>query len=94
MKPKTHVSAHIFIHGHVQGVSFRANLWREAKKHGITGWVRNLKDGRMEAVLQGEEDKVEEVIKWCRRGPPAAKVEKVEVAYEEGPENHTRFDIR
>ncbi len=94
MKTNAHITAHIFIYGYVQGVSFRANLWREAKKHGIFGWVRNLKDGRMEAVFQGETDKVNEVVKWCRTGPPAAKVEKVDAEYVEGPETFTRFDIR
>jgi len=51
---KTHciTTAHIYVSGHVQGVSFRANLWREAKKNNLTGWVRNLKDGRVEAILQ------------------------------------------
>ncbi len=94
MKPKNHVSAHVFVYGYIQGVSFRANAWREAKKHGVTGWIRNLRDGRVEAVFQGEEDKIKEVIEWCRRGPPAAKVEKLDVSYEAGAEVFTRFDIR
>ena len=94
MKPKNHVSVHVFIYGYIQGVSFRANAWREAKKHGLVGWIRNLKDRRVEAIFQGEEDNVNEVVNWCRTGPPAAKVEKVDVAYEAGTEVFKRFDIR
>ncbi|MFZ2456343.1 MAG: acylphosphatase [Candidatus Altiarchaeia archaeon] len=94
MKTNTGVTAHIFIRGHVQGVSFRANLWREAKKHNLMGWVRNLKDGSVEAVLQGEAGGVNEVIKWCHTGPAAAKVEKVDVAYESPQEKFTHFFIR
>jgi acylphosphatase len=94
METKFQATAHIVIQGHVQGVSFRANLWREAKKHMLMGWVRNLKDGSVEAVLQGEPDKVNEVIKWCHTGPAAAKVEKVDVSYESGAERFTHFFIR
>jgi acylphosphatase len=60
----------------------------------LMGWVRNLKDGSVEAVLQGEGDKVNEVIKWCQTGPAAAKVAKVDVAYESGHERITHFFIR
>jgi acylphosphatase len=94
MKNPAETTAHIFIYGHVQGVSFRANLWREAKKHMLMGWVRNLKDGSVEAVLQGDQDKVNEAVKWCHTGPAAAKVEKVEVSYESGREKLTQFFIR
>jgi len=94
MKNTLHTTAHIYVSGHVQGVSFRANLWREAKKNNLTGWVRNLKDGRVEAILQGDPDRVNETIKWCRRGPPAAKVEGVDVAYEPDMETYTHFRIQ
>ena len=94
MKSQPHTTAHVFIRGHVQGVSFRANLWREAKKNGLNGWVRNLKDGGVEAILQGEPDKVNEVIRWCHDGPPAAKVEAVDVSYESFHEVMTHFHIR
>jgi acylphosphatase len=94
MKNQPHATAHVFIEGHVQGVSFRANLWREAKKNNVTGWVRNLKDCRVEAVLQGDPDKVNEVVKWCHTGPAAAKVERVDVAYESSYEVLTHFHIR
>ncbi len=94
MKNQSHTTAHVFVRGHVQGVSFRAHIWREAKKHGLTGWVRNLQDGTVEAILQGDQDKVNEVVKWCHQGPPAAKVEGVDVSYESGSEEMTHFHIR
>lgn len=75
--------AHVWISGRVQGVFFRAHTKEVAEKLGLTGWVRNLPDGRVEAVFEGEEDAVKEAIEWCKRGPPLARVEKVEVRYED-----------
>ncbi len=77
------VRAHLWISGRVQGVFFRAHTKEVAEKLGLTGWVRNLPDGRVEAVFEGEEEAVKEAIEWCKRGPPLAKVEKVEVRYED-----------
>jgi acylphosphatase len=87
------VQAHLFISGTVQGVSFRASTREQAKQRGVTGWVKNLKDGRVEALLQGPKDKVDEVIQWCHRGPPAAKVEKVVVTWEKFEEEFKDFDV-
>ena len=69
---------HLRIHGRVQGVGYRDALRREALRCGLGGWVRNRCDGTVEAVLQGEARAVDEVIGWARRGPPAARVERVE----------------
>ena len=77
------IRAHVWISGRVQGVFFRAHTKELADELGLTGWVRNLPDGRVEAVFEGEEDAVKEVIEWCKRGPPLASVEKVEVRYEQ-----------
>jgi len=77
------VRAHVWISGRVQGVFFRAHTKELADELGLTGWVRNLPDGRVEAVFEGEEDAVLRAIEWCKRGPPLASVEKVEVRYEE-----------
>jgi acylphosphatase len=63
--------------GKVQGVYFRESLKKEAQRLGITGWVRNLRDGSVEALVQGEEGPVGEIITWCHRGPPAAEVKQV-----------------
>ncbi len=77
------VRKHVYISGLVQGVFFRANTKRMADILGIKGWVKNLPDGRVEAVFEGEREKVEIMIRWCHKGPPSAVVEKVEVIDEE-----------
>jgi acylphosphatase len=71
---------HLRIAGRVQGVGYREALRREALARGLAGWVRNRRDGTVEAVLQGEVLAVEEVIAWARRGPPAARVDRLEAA--------------
>jgi acylphosphatase len=71
---------HLRIAGRVQGVGYRDALRREAIARGVAGWVRNRRDGTVEAVLQGEALAVEEVIAWARRGPPAARVDRLEAA--------------
>lgn len=86
--------AHLHISGIVQGVSFRASTQTEARKLGVTGWVKNLADGRVEAVLQGPKEKVEELIRWCRKGPPAAKVDKVEVVWEKSADDFKDFEVQ
>ncbi len=71
--------AHIYVSGIVQGVFFRANAAREAEHLGVTGWVKNLPDGRVELIVEGEGHLVDQMVSWCRRGPPGAEVEDVEV---------------
>ncbi|MFN4196755.1 MAG: acylphosphatase [Caldimicrobium sp.] len=72
----------VFISGRVQGVFFRAYTKEEAEKLGLKGWVRNLPDGRVEALFEGDEKAIEEMIKWCHIGSPASVVTKVEVVEE------------
>ncbi len=76
------VRAHAIIHGRVQGVFFRAETQRTAQKYSVFGWVRNKADGTVEAVFEGEENKVISVLEWCRQGPPSAIVGKVDVNWE------------
>ncbi|MFN3487076.1 MAG: acylphosphatase [Planctomycetota bacterium] len=76
------VRAHLFISGLVQGVFYRATCQREAQARGLSGWVRNLPDGRVEAVLQGPREAVEDMIRWCAKGPPRAQVSKIDLTYE------------
>jgi acylphosphatase len=75
------VRAHLTIRGRVQGVYFRASTAYEAQNLGLTGWVRNCADGSVEAVAEGDRDKVEELVAWCRRGPRGARVEVVQVEW-------------
>ena len=75
---------HVFVEGTVQGVWFRESARREAEALGVTGWVRNLPDGRVEAVFEGTAAGVEAMVAWCRKGPANAKVERVQ-AWAEPP---------
>ncbi|MEX2556273.1 MAG: acylphosphatase [Actinomycetota bacterium] len=74
--------AHVYVTGYVQGVFFRHSMAKRARDLGVSGWVRNLDDGRVEAVVEGEESDVGAVVDWCRSGPPHATVEHVEVSWE------------
>ena len=85
--------AHVFVIGTVQGVYFRQNTKQVAARHKVTGWVRNLPDGRVEAVFEGGEMDLNEVIKWCHMGPPNASVENVTVKFEEYTGEFADFDV-
>ena len=73
------VTTHIRIHGLVQGVGFRASLATEARRRRLAGWVRNRRDGTVEALVAGAASEVEALVAWARRGPSAASVTRVEV---------------
>ena len=73
--------AHVYISGRVQGVSFRWNTQYQAQQLGLTGWVRNLWDGRVEAVFEGPEELVRQAVAWCHHGQRPARVDKVDVQY-------------
>lgn len=87
------VRVHLFVSGRVQGVFFRTETQRKAKKFGVSGFVSNLPDGRVEAILEGEKEKVEKVIKWAKRGPFFARVEKFDVSWEEYRGEFEGFEI-
>ena len=88
------VKAHIFVSGRVQGIFFRQNTQRKAQSLGITGWVKNLTDGRVEAVFEGEKEKVEKIIKWAKRGPILAKVNGIDIKWQEYQGGFDSFEIR
>lgn len=88
------VRAHIFVSGKVQGVFFRENTRQKAEKLGVAGFVKNLKDGRVEAVLEGEREKVEKMIKWTKRGPMWAQVKDLEVSWEDYQGEFKEFEIK
>jgi len=83
----------VVVHGHVQGVFFRETARRAAERHGVAGWVRNLPDGTVEAVLEGESDGVARLVAFMREGPRGAKVERVDVSEEE-PKGLRGFSVR
>lgn len=78
----TKIRAHVFVSGKVQGVYFRQNTMQTAQKNNTTGWVRNLEDGRVEAMIEGDEQSVNKVVEWCHQGPAASKVDRVDVRHE------------
>ncbi|WP_135364212.1 acylphosphatase [Halosimplex halophilum] len=85
--------AHVYVSGRVQGVFYRATTRDEARERGVDGWVRNLDDGRVEAVFEGPEPAVEAMVEWCHEGSDRARVEDVEAEYGE-PEGLDGFEIR
>jgi acylphosphatase len=85
---------HIFVSGIAQGVFFRRHTLEKAKSLDLKGWVRNLEDGRVEAVFEGEKEKIEEMIEWAKIGPRLAKVEEVEIQWEDFKNEFKDFQIR
>ena len=87
------VRAHVRVSGSVQGVAFRYEAQRKATELGVAGWVENLPDGRVEAVFEGDPDRVREMVAWCGSGPPSAEVTGVSVE-DETPEGLSGFEVR
>lgn len=90
---------HLFVSGRVQDVGFRQSMQQRAESLGLSGWVRNRRDGRVEAVVQGTRDKVEELLVWARQGPPMARVTEVRTARNDDAvavvePDHNAFEIR
>lgn len=88
------VRAHVFISGRVQGVFFRSETRHEANRRGVKGWVCNLPSGKVEAVFEGEEENVKELVEFCKRGPPGARVKNVDVVWENYTGEFRDFEIR
>ena len=85
--------AHVFIFGFVQGIGFRQFILRQAQDLRLTGWVRNLEDGRVETMFQGRKEDIEKMIKLCRKGPFLAEIKEVHVEWEDSTENFETFEI-
>ena len=84
---------HIFVKGRVQGVYFRQGMKNAAEKRNVTGWVRNLQDKRVEAVLEGKDSEVNSVIEWSHVGPPNAQVDDVKIIDENYTGEFSKFEI-
>jgi acylphosphatase len=85
---------HVFVSGKVQGVSFRAFVQKEAEALGVQGWVKNLADGRVEAVAEGPKEKVDALLEKMKKGPATARVEKMEVAEEAATGEFAKFEVK
>lgn len=93
-EPTTSQRLHLRIRGRVQGVFFRATVQRRAREIGIDGWVRNCSDGTVELVAEGPEPTCCDLLDFCWDGPPAARVEDIEVEWEEPTGEHSGFAVR
>ena len=90
---KDNARRHAWISGGVQGVWFRQSTFDEATRAGVTGWVRNLPDGRVEAVFEGSAKAVDAILAWCHQGPASANVTDVRIEDEE-PQGLRQFEVR
>jgi len=87
------VRVHVWVSGFVQGVFFRYETRAEAMRLKVNGWVKNLRDGRVEAVFEGEKEAVDKMIEFCKKGPPGAEVSRVEVKWEEWRGEYKDFRV-
>jgi acylphosphatase len=94
MKKGERVRAHIFVSGLVQGVFFRSHTQSRARILKITGWVKNLPDGRVEAVFEGEKEKVEKLIEWAKRGPIFARINGIDIKWQDYKGEFNNFEIK
>ena len=88
------VRAHAYISGNVQGVFFRYETKKQAEIYGVNGWAKNLPDGKVECIFEGEKENVEKIIEFCEQGPTAANVTSIDVEWEEWKNEFDDFQIR
>jgi acylphosphatase len=86
--------AHVFVSGRVQGVFFRSQTKHNADRHDVKGWVRNLPDGRLEAVFEGEKETVQTLIDFCKHGPSGARVTNIDLMWETYTGTLDKFKIK
>ena len=87
-------TVHVLISGHVQGVFFRIFVFGKANNLNLRGWVKNTQDDRVEAIFQGPEEKIQQMISWCHQGSPSSKVEKIKVSKLKQEQVFSNFEIR
>jgi acylphosphatase len=86
--------AHVYVSGQVQGVFFRDSTREKAEQLTLNGWVKNLPDGRVEALFEGPSESVREMVRWCEQGPSHAEVENVDTEFEASEGDLTSFEVR
>lgn len=85
---------HLIIHGYVQGIFYRASTRETALSLGLSGWVRNMADGNVEALFEGSIENLRNAVKWCRQGPPGAKVTRIDEKWTDSKAEFDSFEIR
>ncbi|MCF8009361.1 MAG: acylphosphatase [Halanaerobiales bacterium] len=85
---------HIYVSGRVQGVGFRASTQQKAQMIGVTGWVKNLKDGRVEVVIEGSKKKVQKMLDYLNKGPRFANVNSLNISDQKPSDHYNRFSIK
>jgi len=85
---------HIFISGIVQGIFFRSNIKERANKLNLKGFVKNLSNGKVEAVFEGKEENINEILKFCKKGPQGAKIKDIEIREEKVSNEFNSFEVR
>jgi acylphosphatase len=91
---KNAARVHLKINGRVQGVYFRASTVEQARRLGVTGWVMNCRDSSVAVIAEGERERLEELIGWCRSGPPGAQVKEIRVEWEDSKDEFQGFFIK
>ena len=86
--------SHIFVSGKVQGVFFRENTREKAAEFGLNGFIRNLQNGKVEAIFEGEKEKIEKIIQWIKKGPETTQVENIEINWQNYKGEFKNFEIR
>ena len=94
MTVKNRKRVHAFVIGRVQGVFYRSSAKSEAMRIGLTGWVKNLPDGRVELVAEGPPDAVDELLQWCYKGPAYSRVDRIEIQEETPTKEFNDFSVR
>ena len=94
MENRDQERAHVYVSGDVQGVFFRDSTRERAEELGLSGWVKNLPDGRVEALFEGPSEKVREMVRWCEQGPPHAAVDNVDVEFDAARDDLSGFEVR
>ncbi len=87
------MTAHVFVFGFVQGVGYRQSVKRKARSLGLTGWVKNLSDGRVEVTFCGPKEKIGEAIDFCKKGPFLSEVKHLDIEWEDKDYSYSGFDV-
>ena len=88
------ICMHVYVSGYVQGVAFRYSAIRQANSLGVSGWVKNLRDGRVELLIEGEESPVRKMVEWCSHGPRSAHVTELQTEIHPYTGHYTNFEVR